>query len=146
MSLSLTSQAFQNNETIPAKYTCDGINVNPPLEISGAPENTKSFVLIVDDPDAAAGDWVHWMLWNIPAPTTEILENSIPLGAKVAMNDFKELGYGGPCPQKGKHQYQFKLYALDVELDVDPETVESKQDLEIYMGTHIIDMALLNGY
>lgn len=146
MSLTLTSPAFESNSTIPAEYTCDGINVSPPLLISGAPENTQSFILIVDDPDASTGDWVHWVVWNIPATCTEILENSVPLGANLGLNDFKEYNYGGPCPSNGKHNYQFKLYALDKVMEFELPLDITKVDLELHMEGHIIEMAILNAY
>lgn len=145
MVLKLTSPAFENNGNIPSQYTCDGINVNPPLIIEGVPENTVTLALIVDDPDAAGGDWVHWILWNIPPDTTEILENSMPLQAQTGVNDFKETGYGGPCPPTGKHQYSFKLFALSIPLVFENETV-TKSDIDLEMQGHIIEMATLNGY
>jgi len=111
--------------------------VNPPIEIIDAPSQTKSFVLIVDDPDAPAGDWVHWILFNIPPNTKKIEENSIPHGAKQGMNDFKILEYKGPCPPSGSHRYFVKLYALDVELDL----IESsnKSEIQKAMHNHILD-------
>jgi Raf kinase inhibitor-like YbhB/YbcL family protein len=146
MTLILSSPSFDNNGTIPSQYTCDGINVNPPLNITGLPINTQSLILIVDDSDALKGDWVHWVVWNIPPTCSEILENSVPLGAKVAINDFKEYIYGGPCPPNGKHHYQFKLYALDTVLEFENEATITKQDLELHTEGHIIEMAILNAY
>jgi Raf kinase inhibitor-like YbhB/YbcL family protein len=146
MSLNLTSPVFENNSTLPATYTCDGVNVNPPFFITGTPEKTQSLILIVDDLDAVSGDWVHWLVWNIPPTCTEILENSVPLGANLALNDFKEYHYGGPCPPNGKHNYQFKLYALDKLMEFEnPETI-TKSDIELHMEGHIIEMAILNAY
>jgi Raf kinase inhibitor-like YbhB/YbcL family protein len=144
MSLKLTSPAFENNTEIPSKFTCDGINVSPPLLIEEAPVNTASFVLIVDDPDAPTGTWSHWLLWNIDANTTEIYENSTPLGATIGVNDFKDLGWGGPCPPTGNHQYQFKLFALDNTLQL--EAGATQADLEEAMLGHVLEQAVLNGY
>jgi Raf kinase inhibitor-like YbhB/YbcL family protein len=144
MSLQFFSSAFDNNSVIPENYTCDGINVSPPLQISGVPENCKSLVLIVNDPDATIGSWTHWLLWNIDPSTTEIFENSIPLGSVVGLNDFKEIGWGGPCPPTGNHQYQFKLYALDTILEF--ETGASLEDIELAMIGHIIEQTEFNGY
>ena len=146
MALILTSQAVDNNGLIDPRYTCDGLNVNPPLSISGVPENTKSLALIVDDLDAMQGDWVHWVLWNIQPSCTEILENSVPLGAQIGVTDFKEYTYGGPCPPNGKHNYQFKLYALDTIFTSEEIKIVTKQDLELHMEGHIIEMAILNAF
>ena len=96
--LSIASPAFPHNGMIPSKYTCDGADVSPPLTIGGIPEGTRSLALIVDDPDAPMGTWVHWLVWNIGADTKEIPENSVPPGALLGMNDFRKQGYGGPCP------------------------------------------------
>lgn len=142
-SMKLASSAFADNNFIPAKYTCDGENASPPLEISGVPENAKSLVLIVDDPDAPAGDWVHWTLWNIPPQTKNILENSVPAGATEGITDFNRPGYGGPCPPSGVHHYQFKLYALDTMLDLGSNAV--KKDIEKTMNGHILVQNTLVG-
>ena len=111
-SMKLSSNAFQNGSMIPSKYACKGDNINPQLSWSDAPAGTKSFALIVDDPDAPAGTWVHWLVKDILADTREIKEDSIP-GTEVE-NDFGKEGYGGPCPPSGVHRYFFKLYALNV--------------------------------
>ncbi len=142
-SMKLNSTAFDNNQFIPAKYTCDGDNVNPPLIISAIPAETKSLVLVVDDPDAPAGDWVHWLLWNISPTTSEIVENSVPEGAVVGLTDFGENKYGGPCPPSGTHHYQFKLYALDTMLDLPTST--RKSQLESALQGHILEQTLLIG-
>lgn len=139
----LNSLAFKNNATIPAQYTCDGQDVNPPLEISEVPENTKSLVLVADDPDAAVGDWVHWLVWNIKPDTKEIAENSVPSGAVEGVTSFGQPGYGGPCPPKGTHRYFFRLYALDIDLNLDQNA--DKQQLEIAIKDHIIDQTKLIG-
>ena len=109
--LELTSSAFKNNEMIPSKYTCQGEDINPELEIKNIPDGTKSLVLIVDDPDAPMGTWVHWVVFNIPNTVEKIKENSMP--GVGGINNFGKLNYGGPCPPSGTHRYFFKLYALD---------------------------------
>ena len=111
--LRLTSPAFQDQGLIPAKYTCDGEDINPPLLIEGVGEDAKSLVLIVDDPDASMGTWVHWVVLNIDPETAEIPENSAPAGSLELKTSFDKPGYGGPCPHTGTHRYFFKLYALD---------------------------------
>lgn len=111
--LRISSTAFKEGEFIPAKYTCDGLNVNPPLSIQSVPEKTKSLVLIVDDPDCPGGNWIHWLVWNIP-PGAYVAENEIP--GEEGINDFKKVHYGGPCPPSGVHRYYFKIYALDCQL------------------------------
>ncbi|MGB5197246.1 MAG: YbhB/YbcL family Raf kinase inhibitor-like protein, partial [Candidatus Deferrimicrobium sp.] len=114
--LQFTSQAFPNNGMIPPEYTCDGANVNPPLTVRNAPAKSGSLALIVDDPDAPRGTWVHWVVWNMGADTKDIPANSVPTGALQGTNDFGKQGYGGPCPPSGTHRYFFKLYALDISL------------------------------
>jgi len=125
MPLTLSSPAFTDHASIPVQYTCQGEDVSPPLTWSGAPDGTRSYVLIVDDPDApdpAAPrmTWVHWVLYNIPASAPGLAENERqhrpPPGARDGVNDWKRTGYGGPCPPIGRHRYFFKLYALDTEL------------------------------
>lgn len=133
---------FNNMEKIPSKYTADGNNTNPPLEILDLPSNTKTLVLIVDDPDAPAGIWTHWILFNIPI-INRINENSVPKGAMQGMNDFKRLRYGGPSPPSGTHRYFFKLYALDTKLNL-PEAAR-KSDIELAMKNHILAKAELIG-
>lgn len=134
---------FDNNERIPVEYTCDGKNVNPPLEFFDVPKNTKSLVLIVDDPDSPTKVWNHWMLGNIPANTMKISENSVPKGSREGMNDFRKIEYGGPCPHSGIHRYQFKLFALDRVLDL--VSGFSKKDAETAIKGHIIERAVLTG-
>ena len=123
MTLKLTSTAFEEGGTIPAQYTCDGQNISPPLAWSGAPEGTKTLALIADDPDAPRGTWVHWVVYNIPASEKGLAENAparenLDNGARQGTNDFKKIGYGGPCPPSGTHRYFFKLYALDTDLNL----------------------------
>lgn len=141
--MQLTSSAFTHNSRIPAKYTCDGANLNPPLAISGVPEGAKSLVLIVDDPDAPRGDFVHWTIWNISPETRQIAENSVPSGSVQGLTDFGKPGYGGPCPPFGEHRYQFKLYALDAGLDLSPSA--KKRDVERAMKGHILSQTILIG-
>lgn len=139
----IESMAFKNNEMIPRKYTCDGENINPPLLISDVPENTKSLVLIVDDPDAPSGTWIHWTVWNIGPEVTEIPENSIPEGAVEGMTDSGRPGYGGPCPPSGTHRYFFKLFALDINLDLSPSV--RAEDIKKEMEASILAKAQLVG-
>ena len=140
MTLRVNSSAFEDSATIPAKYTCNGSDVSPPLEWSNVPERTKSFALICDDPDAPRGTWVHWVLYGLPATTTSLPEG-VPKDRVVkgvglqGKNDFRRVGYGGPCPPPGKpHRYLFKLYALDSELSLKPGA--EKKDLEKAMRGH----------
>jgi len=149
MAFRIESPAFQTNGKIPQKYTCDGTDVSPPLVWSGAPEGTKSFALICDDPDAPVGTWVHWVIYDLPpdrrelpeaVPKTERLAN----GAKQGMTDFRRVGYGGPCPPPGKpHRYFFKLYALDTPLDLPPKA--TKADLLMAVNGHVLAQAELVG-
>jgi len=141
--MKIESPAFKNNEMIPSKYTCDGENINPPLKISGIPENALSLVLIVDDPDAPAKTWVHWTMWNIDPETVEIPENSVPKGAVQGITDFRVPGYGGPCPPSGAHRYFFKLYALDITLNL--ESSATVGNIEEAMKGHILGSAELIG-
>jgi len=131
--LRITSPVFKNNGFIPVKYTCEGDDVNPPLTIEGIPEGTKSLVLIVDDPDATMGTWDHWVVWNIP-PVEKIEENSVP--GTEGLNDFRRHSYGGPCPPSGTHRYFFKVYALDINLDLHPNS--RKKDVEKAMKEHML--------
>jgi Raf kinase inhibitor-like YbhB/YbcL family protein len=123
-SMQLTSTAFKEGDTVPKNYTADGKDVSPPLAWSGAPNNTQSFTLICDDPDAPRGNWVHWVIFNIPASRGEFPE-AVPTekealgGARQGTNSFKKIGYGGPNPPAGKpHRYNFTIYALDTQLNV----------------------------
>lgn len=141
--LKITSPAFENNGDIPPKYTCDGDNVNPELIFEGVPSGAESLVLIVDDPDAPGGTWVHWTVWNIDPSVDSIGEDSVPEGAVEGNTDFGKPGYGGPCPPSGKHRYFFKLYALDTDLDLDIASEAS--DIEAAMEGHILASAELIG-
>jgi hypothetical protein len=134
---------FASRERIPSEHTCDGEDVNPPLELIDIPQSAKSLVIIVDDPDSPSKIWSHWILWNISPTTKEIKQNSVPKEAMEGINDFGKLGYGGPCPHSGTHRYQFKLYALDVKLNLPKNS--TKEDVENAMEGHILDRALLIG-
>jgi Raf kinase inhibitor-like YbhB/YbcL family protein len=145
--MQLSSTAFTEGASIPAKYTCDDKNVSPPLKWSGVPSGAKSLALIVDDPDAPSGTWVHWVLYDLPATVSELAEDVaksqyVAAGAKQGLNDFKRLGYGGPCPPSGKpHRYFFKLYALDASLDLKPGL--SRKEVEHAMEKHVVGQAQL---
>lgn len=134
MSFALKTTAFAVGSEIPKKYTCDGSDVSPALNWNDAPAGTQSFALIADDPDAPVGTWTHWIIWNIPANATTLPEGVSKVeesgdGTRQGKNDFKRTGYGGPCPPAGKpHRYFFKLYALDVKLDV--KAGASRNELE----------------
>ncbi|MFH1316670.1 MAG: YbhB/YbcL family Raf kinase inhibitor-like protein [Candidatus Woesearchaeota archaeon] len=139
--LIISSPAFENNGEIPSKYTCDGDDVNPPLDIEGIPDGTKELVLIVDDPDAPVGNWDHWVVINIPPDLSTIEENSVP-GTELK-NDFKKTSWGGPCPPGGTHRYFFKVYALDIELNLGASS--DKKDVESEMEEHILAKGELIG-
>jgi len=143
--MEITTPAFEHNGEIPSKYTCDAEDLNPELQISGVPESTDSLVLIVDDPDAPAKTWVHWVVFNIDPSTETIKENSAPSGAVEGTTDFGRTGWGGPCPPPptGEHRYFFKLYALDTTLDLDSSA--TKTDVEQAMADHVLDSASLIG-
>jgi Raf kinase inhibitor-like YbhB/YbcL family protein len=118
--ISVSSSAFQAGGTIPAQFTCKGVDQNPPLQFQGTLKEAKSLVLIVDDPDAPSGLFTHWLVWNIDPGAKQIGENSVPAGAVQGTNDFGKTGYGGPCPPSGIHRYYFRLFALDRKLDLKP--------------------------
>ena len=148
MELTLRSSAFREGGMIPAKYTCDGDDIYPPLEWDTPPPGTKSMALISDDPDAPGGTWVHWVLFNLPASVRDLKENvpdtdTLPNGARQGNNDFPNIGYGGPCPPGGTHRYYFKLYALDVLLDLKPGITKSQ--LEKAMEGHVLAKGQLMG-
>ena len=138
--LVVSSAAFEEGGHIPAQYTCDGMNINPPLQISHLPEEALSLALIVDDPDAPGGTWVHWVVWNIPL-THHIKENCIH--GIEGMNDFGKHHYGGPCPPSGTHRYYFKVYALDCIPDL--PAITRKEGLEKAMSGHILGFGVLTG-
>jgi len=149
MTLQIRSNAFSEGGMIPRKYTCDGEDVSPPMAWSGVPEGTKSLVLIADDPDAPMGTWVHWVLYDIP-PTLDGLPEGVaktPLVQGVGTqgaNDFRQIGYGGPCPPRGPaHRYFFKLYALDTSLNL--KSGLRKAEIEKAMKGHILAQAQYMG-
>ena len=140
----LTSPDFQKNANIPKKFTCQGENIAPKLEMHNPAAEAKSFGLIMDDPDVPKGSWLHWMAWNIPPATKTLDPNNFPAEANQGINDFKEFGYGGPCPPNSKHQYRFFLFALDNKNHLDKNA--SRAELEVAMAGHIIASCELNGY
>jgi hypothetical protein len=142
--MQITSTAFADNENIPPKYTCDGENINPPLVMSDIPAETKSSVLIINDPDAPAGNWIHWILFNIPSNIIAINENEIPAEALQGQNSFGENNYGGPCPPSGTHKYIFTLYALNNILDL--EEGVSENEVKDAMENHILESSQLIGF
>jgi Raf kinase inhibitor-like YbhB/YbcL family protein len=148
MVLEITSSAFAEGEMIPSRYTCDGADLSPDLAWRGVPEAAQSLTLICDDPDAPGGTWVHWVLFNMPADT-DGLPSGIPSdatlenGARHGTNDFRRLGYGGPCPPGGTHRYFFRLYALDIALDLE-SGIDPARLLEAMEG-HILAEAQLMG-
>lgn len=143
ITMKLTSSAFKNNELMPEKYGCKGEGVNPPLAISGIPEGTKSLVLVVDDPDAPGGQFIHWLLWNIAPATTEIAEATVPEGSSEGVNSYGTSGYGAPCPPSGSHRYIFKLFALDTLMQL-PTTARSGDVISEMQG-HILEKTELTG-
>ncbi len=151
MALILTTGAFPAGGSIPARYTCDGADVSPALAWSGAPAGTAAFALIADDPDAPAGTWVHWVLFNLPGAIAALPEGVAKTeqpadlgGALQGRNDFRRIGYGGPCPPPGKpHRYYFKLYALGAALPL--KAGATKQDVERAMRGHVLAESSLVG-
>lgn len=152
MSLTITSAAFESGGPIPAKYTCEGADISPPLAWSGVPPAARSLVLIVDDPDApdpAAPrmTWVHWVLYNLPPGTSGLPEgvssHALPVGTLEGLTDFRRTGWGGPCPPIGRHRYFFKLYALDLSLPTTPR--QTKAQVERAMAGHIVGQAEVMG-
>ena len=151
MAMTLTSPAFENGEQIPSRYTCEGNDISPPLNWSGAPEGARSLVLIIDDPDAPDPKapqrvWVHWVVYNIPPETKGLPENASSVGLAPGIvlgeNDFKKTDYGGPCPPVGRHRYFHKLYALDTTLDLRKAT---KPEVEQAMKGHVLASTELIG-
>jgi len=147
--LRISSTAFETNREIPSKYTCEGQDVSPPLAWDGVPDETQSFVLIVDDPDAPdpaapRRTWVHWVLLDLPVNTRSLPEavRALPARALEGVNDWQRTGYGGPCPPVGRHRYFFKLYALDTKLEL---VKPSKAQLESAMEDHVLARAELIG-
>jgi Raf kinase inhibitor-like YbhB/YbcL family protein len=143
MGIKITSSAFEEGSQIPKKYTCDGENVSPPVAWSGIPNGTKSLVLILNDPDAPSKDFVHWVLFNIPATTDELPEGAAGIGVS-GTNGYRKTGYNGPCPPLGTlHRYFFTLYALDKELKLSAGA--TKADIETAIRGHLLASAQLIG-
>lgn len=138
--IKIFSSAFESNGTIPKRYTCKGENINPPLEFEGIPEETESLVLIMDDPDAPMKTFTHWIVWNIE-PVAKIDEDSIP--GVEGINDFRKIGYGGPCPPSGTHRFFFRVYALNKQLEL--KAGSGRKELESEMIGHIIAEGELMG-
>ena len=144
----VTSSAFGEGDRIPSDFTCDGVNMSPPIEWSGVPANTGSLAVIVDDPDAPSGNWVHWLVYDL-SPSLTQLPAGIPKGERLSggglqgRTDFGALGYGGPCPPKGTHRYFFKVYALDAMLNLKPGV--TKADLLKAMEGRILGQGELMG-
>lgn len=139
--LTIKSPAFQPNNPIPKKYSCDGEGTNPPITIEGIPKESKSLALVVDDPDAPGGTFDHWVVWNIPPSTSKIAERSVP--GTEGLNSARHKGYMGPCPPSGTHRYFFKVYALDTELGLGAKS--TKRDLEKAMQGHVLAKGELIG-
>ena len=148
MAIVVTSLAFKEGGMLPAKYTCDGQDISPPLNWQQVPQGVKSFALISDDPDAPVGIWVHWVMWNIPAEANGLPENvpagkDLPNGSKQGVNSSRKQGYSGPCPPSGTHRYYFKVYAIDTMLNLPADS--TKQVLLDAMKGHILAEGSLMG-
>jgi hypothetical protein len=149
MAFALTTTAFSFGGEIPKKYSCDGADLSPALAWNGIPAGTQTFALIADDPDAPAGTWTHWVIWDIPAKLKGLAENVLKTealadGTRQGRNDFRRIGYGGPCPPAGKpHRYFFRLYALDSKLDL--RAGASRAELERAMKGHVLAQAEVMG-
>jgi hypothetical protein len=141
--LELTSGEFTEGGRIPSRFTCDGLNDNPSIRIAGAPERTQSFALMVEDEDAPAGKFTHWLVWNIPPETKEFITGTTPNGVVQGVNDFGKSGYGGPCPPSGEHRYVFHLYALDKNLQL--STQARRHEFDAALKGHILGEAKLTG-
>ena len=150
MEIKLTSEAFEDGGLIPAKYTCDGQDISPPLQWEEVPQGTRTIALICDDPDAPMGTFVHWVLFNSQADTTQLPENVppekiLPSGTKQGFTDFGRIGYGGPCPPSGTHRYFFKIYAVDANLDL-PAGADKQQLLKAMEGHTLAQGQLMGKY
>lgn len=143
--MNVRSPAFAHGGVIPSKYTCEGENVSPPLEWSDVPEGARAMALVVDDPDAPAKVWVHWVLYNLPPEAGLLPEGTrgLEATAREGRNDFGDVGYGGPCPPRGTHRYRFRLFALDAHLDMGEAC--SKAELLRAMEGHVLAEAELTG-
>lgn len=149
MDILFESTAFADGELIPPKHTCDGQDVSPPLKWKGVPEGAKSIAIICDDPDAPGGTWVHWVIYNLPASVSELREglprtDVVSIGGRQGTNDFSRLGYGGPCPPRGApHRYYFRIYALDIDLQL--QAGSTRSDVVRAMEGHILGQGQLMG-
>ncbi len=146
--IKLTSSAFKEGEAIPRAYTCDGVNISPPLEWTGVPKTARTIAIVVDDPDAPGGNWVHWVLYNLPADNIGLIENlpfteNLKAGGFQGKNDFGKIGFGGPCPPTGTHRYFFRIYALESELFL--KAGATKAELLKAMEGHIVLQGQLMG-
>ncbi len=146
--IQVMSSAFKEGEAIPRQYTCQGEDISPALSWEAGPDGTRSFAVIVDDPDAPGGTFVHWVLYDLPGNTRELPESqprdkTLPNGAKQGVNSFKKLGYSGPCPASGTHRYFFKVYALDAQTNLPPG--KSRADLLKTMENHIVAQGQIMG-
>lgn len=144
----IRSTAFDYNKPIPAQYTCDGADLSPPLTWTNVPAGTKSFVLIVSDPDAPSGQWAHWLLWDLPAGTTSLPQGvpktgALPDGSRQGKNDFGNPGWGGPCPPGGRHRYVFRLFAMDRLIGLPPDA--TRDTLEKSIQGHIVGQTEVTG-
>lgn len=142
-SMTVSSPAFSHQGTIPARFTCDGQDASPPLRFGNIPPGAGSLALIMDDPDAPAGTWVHWVAWNIPPGIAELGEGSAPEGMRQGLNSWNRNSYGGPCPPSGTHRYFFKVYALDSVLELPSST--TRAGLEKAMNGHVLGSGELMG-
>lgn len=148
MKITVVSATFESMTSIPSKYTCDGVNISPPLAWEGVSPEAQSLVLICDDPDAPVGDWVHWVCYDIPPDVTELAENiplggTLPCGGMQGKTDFGTISYGGPCPPSGTHRYFFKVYALDTMLNL--PVGQTKKQIEQAMKGHVLGSGELIG-
>jgi Raf kinase inhibitor-like YbhB/YbcL family protein len=146
--IKLTSFAFADSQPVPRQYTCNGINISPPLEWTGIPKSAKTIAIVADDPDAPGGTWVHWVIYNLPADTIGMVENlptteDLKGGGFQGTNDFEKIGYGGPCPPSGTHRYFFKIYSLDTELPL--KAGATKVEVEKAMAGHVVAQGQLMG-
>ncbi len=141
--MNISSPAFADNQAIPKQYTCDGDGINPPLQFSSVPSEAKSLALLVEDPDAPTGTWIHWLMWNIPPTVSQIAENSVPEKAVQGQESSGQNVYGAPCPPSGIHHYIFTLFALDSELNL--PSYSTAENLQAAMQGHIIEQAQIVG-
>ena len=137
----IMSSAFSDGDRVPSKYTCDGDDVNPELHFSDVPEETVSLAIVIDDPESPSGNWLHWAVWNIDPHLRVIAEDSLPKGAIEGETDFSEIGYGGPCPSYGEHEYRFMVFALDRVIDLPRGT--QRHVLERALEGHILASATM---